>query len=210
MIDIHPPHHAATTWRDFFIHIATIVLGLLIAIGLEQTVERVHRHTEAREARENIKQEIATNIEISQSDLRQFGLLQQELGHDLDLLNSGAADPQILGALNYQSAYARRHDAAWAAARINGSLALIPSGELTQASYFYGSSSDAAEPALTALFSHMDTAQALLDHARNAGKLTAFDRQQLLSLTTAGLGDSTFLSKLFSFQIEALKKDTLQ
>src|ERR1017187_10104742 len=36
MLDIHPAHHAASTWRDFFIHIATIVLGLLIAIGLEQ------------------------------------------------------------------------------------------------------------------------------------------------------------------------------
>ena len=34
MLDVHPPHHAATTWRDFFIHIATIVLGL------EQTIER--------------------------------------------------------------------------------------------------------------------------------------------------------------------------
>jgi hypothetical protein len=22
MLDIHPAHHAATTWRDFFIHIA--------------------------------------------------------------------------------------------------------------------------------------------------------------------------------------------
>ena len=36
MIDIHPPHHAATTRRDFFIHIDTIVIGLCIAVGLEQ------------------------------------------------------------------------------------------------------------------------------------------------------------------------------
>ncbi len=36
MLDVHPPHHAATTWRDFFIHIATIVLGLIIAVGPRQ------------------------------------------------------------------------------------------------------------------------------------------------------------------------------
>ena len=42
MLDIHPPHHAATTSRDFFIHIATITIGLFIAIGLEQTVEAIH------------------------------------------------------------------------------------------------------------------------------------------------------------------------
>jgi hypothetical protein len=32
MLDIHPPHEAAHSWRDFFIHIATICVGLLIAI----------------------------------------------------------------------------------------------------------------------------------------------------------------------------------
>jgi len=27
MLDVHPPHKPAHTWRDFFIHIATIVIG---------------------------------------------------------------------------------------------------------------------------------------------------------------------------------------
>ena len=31
MLDVHPAHHAASSWKEFFIHIATIVLGLLIA-----------------------------------------------------------------------------------------------------------------------------------------------------------------------------------
>jgi hypothetical protein len=53
MLDVHPAHHAASTWRDFFIHIATIVIGLLIAIGLEQTVEYFHHRHLASEARSN-------------------------------------------------------------------------------------------------------------------------------------------------------------
>ena len=45
MLDVHPPHESVHTWRDFFIHIATIVVGLIIAVGLEQTVEHFqHRH----------------------------------------------------------------------------------------------------------------------------------------------------------------------
>jgi hypothetical protein len=48
MLDVHPPHHPTHTWRDFFIHIATIIVGLLIAIGLEQTVEALHRAHERR------------------------------------------------------------------------------------------------------------------------------------------------------------------
>ena len=35
MIDVHPPHKPTHTWTDFFIHIATICVGLIIAIGLE-------------------------------------------------------------------------------------------------------------------------------------------------------------------------------
>jgi hypothetical protein len=52
MIDIHPPHHAATTRRDFFIHLSTVVLGILIAIGLEQTVEYFHQRHQLHELRE--------------------------------------------------------------------------------------------------------------------------------------------------------------
>ncbi|GAC1422327.1 MAG: hypothetical protein NVSMB62_17930 [Acidobacteriaceae bacterium] len=36
MLGVHPAHHAANTWRDFLIHIATITVGLLIAVGMEQ------------------------------------------------------------------------------------------------------------------------------------------------------------------------------
>jgi hypothetical protein len=52
MIDIHPPHHAATTRRDFLIHLSTVVLGILIAIGLEQSVEVLHRRHQLHELRE--------------------------------------------------------------------------------------------------------------------------------------------------------------
>ena len=43
MLDVHAPHAGIHTWSEFLIHIATIVIGLLIAVGLEQTVEYFHR-----------------------------------------------------------------------------------------------------------------------------------------------------------------------
>lgn len=52
MIDIHPPHHAATTRRDVVIHLATIVVGILIALGLEQSIEILHQHHQRNELRE--------------------------------------------------------------------------------------------------------------------------------------------------------------
>jgi hypothetical protein len=33
MIDVHVPQKSEHTWTDFFIHIGTIAVGLLLAIG---------------------------------------------------------------------------------------------------------------------------------------------------------------------------------
>ncbi len=68
MLDIHPPHHAASTWRDFIIHIATIVIGLLIAIGLEQTVEYFHHRHQSIRLEEDMRAEAEQNIRIMDSN----------------------------------------------------------------------------------------------------------------------------------------------
>ncbi len=57
MIDVQPPEHTVHTWRDFSIHIATICVGLLIAIGLEQSVEAFHRAHERAELRGELHRE---------------------------------------------------------------------------------------------------------------------------------------------------------
>jgi len=49
MIDVHAPHETTHTWTDFFIHIGTIAVGLLLAIGLEQAVEALHHQHERDE-----------------------------------------------------------------------------------------------------------------------------------------------------------------
>jgi hypothetical protein len=51
MLEVHPPHAGIQPRKDFFIHVATITLGLLIAIGLEQCVEYVHHLGQLRTAR---------------------------------------------------------------------------------------------------------------------------------------------------------------
>jgi hypothetical protein len=61
LLDVHPPHHAAHSWRDFFIHIATIVVGLLIAVGLEQSVEHLHWRHEVEAQRAAMDAELSEN-----------------------------------------------------------------------------------------------------------------------------------------------------
>jgi hypothetical protein len=209
MLDVHPAHHAASTWRDFFIHIATIVLGLIIAVGLEQTVEYIHHRREARDARENIQHEIATNLAILEDNQKLLADTQQQLSKNLDLLNSSAPDAQILPQLGVAWGLHRRQDAAWNVAKIDGSLALIPPSQIVHASYFY-ESTDALGPSLFGYFTDMDTTAALVDHARAVGKLTASERQLLLSLTASAMGRNRLISKMFSSETRALKSNELQ
>ena len=64
MIDIHPAPHAAHTLKEFFIHIATIVIGLLIAISLEQTLEYFHHRAQIEELRHSLATERDYNREV--------------------------------------------------------------------------------------------------------------------------------------------------
>jgi hypothetical protein len=61
-MDVHPPHHGINTWRDFLVHMGTICLGLLIAIGLEQSVEAWHRSQERQELREALDRDSRQTI----------------------------------------------------------------------------------------------------------------------------------------------------
>jgi hypothetical protein len=64
MIDVHAPHEATHTWTDFFIHIATIVVGLFIAIGLEQTVEAIHHHHQREYLEQQMRTESENNLSL--------------------------------------------------------------------------------------------------------------------------------------------------
>src|SRR5580693_2073705 len=70
MLDVHALHQTVRTWKDFFIHIATIVIGLLIAIGLEQTVEFFHHRHQVREARKALAAEHEENIRRYHDNVR--------------------------------------------------------------------------------------------------------------------------------------------
>jgi len=61
MLDIHPPEHGIHGVRDFAIHLVTITVGLLIALGLENAVEAMHHRHQRKEAEATLRQEIADN-----------------------------------------------------------------------------------------------------------------------------------------------------
>jgi hypothetical protein len=61
MLDVHVPDHKLGGFRDFVIHILTITVGLLIALGLEASVEALHHRHQRQEAEETIREELREN-----------------------------------------------------------------------------------------------------------------------------------------------------
>jgi hypothetical protein len=132
MLDVHPPHHPAHSWRDFFIHIATIVVGLIIAVGLEQTVEAIHRHHERVELEGRLRREAEDNIAALDQGRKSWETLAAWEASVVSLLQTA---PQQAGLItitlptydNGRSQTTQR--AAWNVAKANGTVALLPESE---------------------------------------------------------------------------------
>jgi hypothetical protein len=58
MLDVHAPEHPVHSYRDFFLHLFTITIGLLKALGLESAVEWRHHVHVGDEAEANIVSEL--------------------------------------------------------------------------------------------------------------------------------------------------------
>jgi hypothetical protein len=69
MLDVHAPHATVHTWKDFFIHIAIITIGLLIAIVLEQCVESLHHIYQRHQLQHDLLEEAKRNRDILTADL---------------------------------------------------------------------------------------------------------------------------------------------
>ena len=125
MLDVHPPHQAIHGWRDFFIHIATIVVGLLIAVALEQTVEQLHQRYELAETREALEQEQLANEPLWAANERDWRRTYVELKNNLLVLkylrqHPGASQSELPGELQWTQRPFLWKRAAWNAAQQKG------------------------------------------------------------------------------------------
>src|ERR1700724_4164291 len=93
MIEVPPPHEDGHTWRQFFIHIAAITIGLLIAIGLEQTVVYFHHRHQLQEARRELAVELETNRRVVGINLEATRKVMAELDADMALLRAPQISP---------------------------------------------------------------------------------------------------------------------
>jgi hypothetical protein len=137
MLDVHPAPHAATTWRDFFIHIITIVIGLLIAVALEQTVEAIHHNHQRHQLQEDLHNEAEQNLQVIDRDLKMQNLEPwfDQAMHDASPSSShqdkmritlppAPCLPGSVGTAEFR--YFAPSQAVWTTAKEGGLVALLP------------------------------------------------------------------------------------
>jgi hypothetical protein len=142
MLDVHPPHEATHSWKDFFIHIATIVVGLLIAVGLEQTVEYFHHRVEIRETREALRREKEENRKRFAVNTTMFRWEAAELENNLRVLtflqqHPGTVEEKLPGVLRWGFGHRPIAALSWKNAQQTQVISLMRPEEAEQSAALY-------------------------------------------------------------------------
>jgi hypothetical protein len=137
MLDVHAPHEAVHTWKDFFIHIATIVIGLLIAVALEQSVEFFHHRHEVAETRAALHEEMQNNIVSFHLNVEGHVMTMAYLHNNLRIVeylrdHPGTPQDRLPGILYWPISLRRPQKAAWSTAERTDVLSLMPRAEVRE------------------------------------------------------------------------------
>jgi len=135
MLDVHAPHESIHTWKSFFIHIATIVVGLFIAVSLEQTIEFFHHRHIRLQLEEQMQEVFSGDLESDASSLEQFDAFRDylfqvraaiaaRLDGRQDPAPPPAADPRMATFVTFPSL------APYDAAKENGTVAYLPTARI--------------------------------------------------------------------------------
>ena len=202
MLDVHPPEHTPHSWRDFFIHIATIVVGLLIAVGLEQSVDFFHHRHQRIELQEALHEDTVKAIQDTENEnsdaVAMVGWLDIGIGQIQDALDTNrpvaapVPRPKLLD-------YDIPDNPAWKAAKSSGLLDLLPQDEVKAYSEVAGILDHTAEADTRFHDNAEEMIQLTGRYERNGAKvpdLTHATRQDLEELLDALLGMRTSLTVL--------------
>src|ERR1700760_4223636 len=78
-MEVHMPEEPVYTWTQFWIHLGTITVGLLIALGLEHAVAYAHKVHERHELQRELREEGERNQETLKMDFERIAALKSSL-----------------------------------------------------------------------------------------------------------------------------------
>ena len=127
MLDVHAPHERMHGLRDFLLHLLTITIGLLIALGLEGCVEWRHHRNLVHEAEDDMRGEVAQNLGTVTALQKQIVEQQKQLDADLNVLARMRSHPETKnGELSFAFGLQGFNDVAWRTAQSTGAMGYMP------------------------------------------------------------------------------------
>jgi hypothetical protein len=183
-VEIHKPK-PVHSWRELATELGIVVLGICIAISLEQFVEYLHWHSEVQIGRRALAEEIAVTDKFYARRVLIAPCMDRHLDEgavrirDLAAGRKAAPQPIIPGS---SSPGALLSDAEWQSERSSQTLTHFPRAELALMSRFYAQMGDIREW----LLEEERSLSALLVLADDPGHLGPADLAQLrVNLNTA-------------------------
>jgi hypothetical protein len=126
MLDVHAPHETIHTWKNFLTHIAAIVIGLLIAVSLEQTVEYFHHRHQRHQLDAAIQKDGEANRETLKSDIAfAQAILDWAMGQAAVLERAGPSGPLTLRRMP-PGMILSTDAGVWPSAKSSGVTSLLP------------------------------------------------------------------------------------
>jgi hypothetical protein len=155
MIDVHAPEHGINGVRDFFIHLFTITIGLLIALGLEAGAEAIHHRHQRQEAETLIRREIQDNL----TKLRD--------GAPIATAELHQSQPGVLNEKDFLFQEAPIQDAAWRTANSTGALDYMDYAEVERFSDAYKEQAMLQSMEEQALEDYLELIPVLVNHSKD-------------------------------------------
>jgi len=210
-MDIHAPEHPIHTWRDFFVHLFTITVGLFIALMLEAGVEWLHHRHIVTEARENIRTELEQNHRAMDGNIRDLGRNLQTMKDNIrtiNVLRKGSKSNNL--SLAYSMQFSNPSEAAWNTARDTGALAYMPYSEVQSYADLYATQSDTNRQA-TEIAHHEFTLLAPTEMGLDVENLPPAEYESMLHGSASALIEICAfrqqVEELDQFYLSALGKD---
>ena len=132
-MDVHAPHEPIHGVKDFLLHLLTITVGLLIAVGIEGCVELHREHKLVKEARETLREEIKSNSESMKGAVANLEKEDKAIGNNIDILTKLLRDPKDQEAkdanISADFSIVGLKNTAWKTAQTTGALTYMPYAE---------------------------------------------------------------------------------
>ena len=204
MGDSHLATQIPHRWKDFFVQIAAIAIGLLLALGLDRVVGYFHDRRQLAEARRELRLELSRNRDAWNKNSAEVQRIEKTLKTDVEVIQALQFHLPTAAKLDYSEEFYAVIDGPWLVVRQNGSLNLMPNEELQDYTWFHEILTYTME-AMHAFEPVMTTSGAIASRAP-LEKLTDRDLDELASKTSEAQGRLAHLSMFLGYEGNGLNR----